>query len=103
MFLHSPEAVVIDLVVVEIVDIDGVALVIRLVAVEKVIPVGRVAWEALGTKRRNNEGDGECVGNVNGTTWGQKLSHIMFEPHRTIGSSRSGQIRLSATRKYRSA
>ena len=66
MFLHSPEAVVIDLVVVEIVDIDGVALVIRLVAMEKVIPVGRLARLASGTKRRNDEGAGECAGNVKG-------------------------------------
>jgi hypothetical protein len=48
VFLHSPEAVVIDLVVVEIVDIDGVVPVIRLVAVEKVIPLSRLAWEAFG-------------------------------------------------------
>jgi hypothetical protein len=74
VFLHSPEAVVIDLVVVEIVDIDGVVLVIRLVAVEKVIPLSRLAWEASGTKRRNDEGARECVGDVNAPTWERKLS-----------------------------
>ena len=77
MFLHSPEAVVIDLVVVEIVDIDGVALVIRLVAMEKVIPLGRLARLALGTKRRNDEGAGECARSVKGN-FGAKAfaSHV---------------------------
>jgi hypothetical protein len=36
VFLHAPEAVVIDLVVVKVIDIDGVDVVIRL-AVDKVI------------------------------------------------------------------
>jgi hypothetical protein len=38
LFLHSPEAVVIDLVVVEVVDMDGVAVVIRLAVVEIIMP-----------------------------------------------------------------
>jgi hypothetical protein len=37
VFLHSPEAVLIDLVVVEVIDIDGVALVIRLAVEDKLI------------------------------------------------------------------
>jgi hypothetical protein len=38
VFLHAPEAVLIDLVVVEVIDIDGVDVVIRLAVVEKIIP-----------------------------------------------------------------
>jgi hypothetical protein len=57
MFLHSPEAVVIDLVVVEVIDIDGVALVIRL-AVDKFISRGSLARAALLAKRRNLEAAG---------------------------------------------
>jgi len=37
VFLYSPEAVIIDLIVVEIIDIEDVALVIRFVAVDKLI------------------------------------------------------------------
>jgi len=37
VFLHSPEADIIDLIVVEIIDIEDVALVIRFVAVDKLI------------------------------------------------------------------
>jgi hypothetical protein len=56
VFLHAPEAVVMDVVEVEVIDIDGVALVIRL-AVDKIIPRRRLAQAAACTKRRNEEAD----------------------------------------------
>jgi hypothetical protein len=57
VFLHSPEAVLIDLVVVEVIDMDGVEMVIRL-AVDKFISRGILAWAALLAKRRNLEAAG---------------------------------------------
>jgi hypothetical protein len=55
LFLHAPEAVLIDLVVVEVIDMDGVALIIRLAVVDKFISKSRVAWAASLGKRRNRE------------------------------------------------
>ena len=46
MFLHAPEAVVIDVVVVEVIDIDGVVLIIRL-AVDKIILKVSLACDAM--------------------------------------------------------
>jgi len=43
MFLHSPEAVLIDLVIVEVIDMDGVEMVIRLAVVDKFIARGSLA------------------------------------------------------------
>jgi len=42
LFLHAPEAVLVDVVLVEVVDIDNVALVIRFVVVDKIIRTTRL-------------------------------------------------------------
>ena len=95
MFLHSPEAVVMDLVVVEVVDIDIVALVIRFVAVDRIIPAKSVASGSWMRKRRNLEAFRECVRAIN-----RGERSLMQAPHRTANSSRSARILPSATRKY---
>jgi hypothetical protein len=46
-----------DVVEVEVIDIDGVAVVIRL-AVDKIIPETRLAQAWVDTKRRNDEAEG---------------------------------------------
>jgi len=43
LFLHAPEAVLVDVVLVEGVDIDDVVLVIRFVAVDRIIRTIRLA------------------------------------------------------------
>jgi hypothetical protein len=48
-----------DVVEVEVIDIDGVAVVIRL-AVDKIIPETRLAQARVDTKRRNDEAEA-CV------------------------------------------
>jgi hypothetical protein len=64
VFLHAPEAVAIDVVVVEVVDIDGVAIVIRL-AVDKIILRTSLACAGYVTKRRNVEWGARCAGTIN--------------------------------------
>jgi hypothetical protein len=49
--------------VVEVIDIDGVAVVIRL-AVDKIIPETRLAQARVDTKRRNDEAERMCVPTV---------------------------------------
>jgi hypothetical protein len=54
LFLHAPEAVLIDLVVVEVIDMDGVALVIRLAVVDKFISKSSLAWESFTAKAKKS-------------------------------------------------
>jgi hypothetical protein len=44
LFLHAPEAALVDVVLVEVVDMDDVALVIRFVVVDKIIRARSLAW-----------------------------------------------------------
>ncbi len=61
MFLHAPEAVLVDVVLVEVVDIDDVALVIRFVVVDENIPAARLAQAPSPPKRIKDEAGNQCV------------------------------------------
>ena len=70
MFRHSPEAPIVDLPIVEVIDLE-VVVVIRFVAMES-IPESRVAqgqWGGKGEMRMNGEWFARVSGEVTGTRW----------------------------------